>query len=403
MEQVQTDLRLGPLLKKMELLKGDQVEDLLQVNRTTDLPVGSVLVMSGEVSDRILRTAVQGQSMLKDGLASEDQVVNAMQIVKKRGVSLTAALKEVRWTKDGERKSSTLGELLTGSKIVDHLKLTKALATSQSSMLPLGRVLVLTNALSRPLLLSTLDIQTKIRNGQLHRDVAIGQLSSLRERIITIEHNLTTRASTRKKKEGSELRIGELLVESGIISTSDLLTALEMSMRGDERVGEILMDFDWVSESQLNSALELQKLVACKILSKEAAIRALTHMHKSASTFEAAVARETNPNTKHQRDITQDEFLRLAGVLAGVPVSQLVSLADHPHLMTMEQDMVDTNYFDQAEEKQIIQAAEALRQAIQDGALNLDQAMIVMSYCMRGRMKVLDAIRLLGWTVPIRI
>src|SRR3982751_4189053 len=94
MPQVQTDLRIGPLLKKMELLKGDQLEELLQLNRTTDLPVGSVLVMSGEISDRILRTAVQAQSMLKDGLASEYQIVNAIQVVKNQGVTLHAALKQ---------------------------------------------------------------------------------------------------------------------------------------------------------------------------------------------------------------------------------------------------------------------------------------------------------------------
>lgn len=258
MEQVETDLRIGPLLKKMELLKGDQLEELLQLNRTTDLPVGSVLVMSGEISDRILRTAVQAQSMLKDALATEDQIVHAIQIVKKKGLTLNAALKQVRWSRDNDVKSSTLGELLTSSKLVDPLKLTKALATSQSSMLPLGKVLVLTSAVSRPLLLSTLDIQTKIRNGQLNREVAISQLCSLRDRIKQVEHNLLTRAST--QKGGPDLRIGELLVESGVISTSDLLAALEMSVQGDQRVGETLLDLDWITEDKLNAGLELQKL-----------------------------------------------------------------------------------------------------------------------------------------------
>lgn len=401
MEQVQTDLRIGPLLKKMELLKGDQLEELLQLNRTTDLPVGSVLVMSGEISDRILRTAVQAQSMLKDGLATEDQVVHAIQIVKKRGLTLNAALKEMRWSRDNDVKSSTLGELLSASRLVDQLKLTKALATSQSSMLPLGRVLVLTNALSRPLLLSTLDIQTKIRNGQLNREVAISQLCSLRDRIKQVEHNLSNRASTQRR--GPDLRIGELLVESGIISTSDLLTALEMSVQGDQRVGETLLDLEWITEDKLNAGLELQKLVACKVLSKEAAIRALNHMHKTNESLEKCVARETSPETKYQRDISQDEFLRLAGALTGVPVSQLVSTADRPHLLENERETEDLEVFDAAEEKQIMQTAETLRQAIKEGHLNLDQSMIIMSYCLRGRMSVVESIKLLGWTVPIKL
>src|SRR5271155_5351378 len=89
------DMRIGPLLQKIGLVNGDQLEELLQVNRTTDLPVGSVLVMTGQLSDRILKTAVQAQSMLKDGLASPDQIVEAIRIVHKTGVTLTAALKQI--------------------------------------------------------------------------------------------------------------------------------------------------------------------------------------------------------------------------------------------------------------------------------------------------------------------
>lgn len=400
MQQVQTDLRIGPLLKKMELLKNDQLEELLRLNRNTDLPVGSVLVMSGELSDRILRTAVQAQSMLKDGLATEDQIVHAIQIVCNQGVTLHAALKQVRWSRDSDMKSSTLGELLQASKLVDSLKLTKALVTSQSSMLPLGRVLVLTNALSRPLLLSTLDVQNKIRDGRIDRNHAIAQLSSLRDRLKVLDQSLKNRAVT-NIKEGYEIKLGELLVESGIISTSDLLTALEMSIPGDQRVGEILLDFDWIQEPILNSALELQKLVACRVMSREAAIRALAEMHIHSAPFAEAVAREMSPDSKHQRDITQDEFLRLAGVVAGVPVSQLVA-HDRPSL-NAEGVEKDVKVFDQPEEKQILQAAEALRQGIRDGLLNLDQSMIVMSYCLRGRMSVIEAIRQLGWTVPIKV
>jgi hypothetical protein len=205
------------------------------------------------------------------------------------------------------------------------------------------------------------------------------------------------------QKGGPDLRIGELLVESGIISTSDLLAALEMSVQGDQRVGETLLDLDWITEDKLNAGLELQKLVTCRVLSKEAAIRALTHMHKTNESLDKCVARETSPETKHQRDISQDEFLRLAGALTGVPVSQLVSVGDRPHVMASERETEDIEVFDAAEEKEITQAAEVLRQAIRDGHLNLDQSMIIMSYCLRGRMKVIEAIKLLGWTVPVKL
>jgi hypothetical protein len=401
-----TDLRIGPLLKKMGLINGDQLEDLLQQNRTTDLPVGSVLVMTGQLSDRILRTAVQAQSMLKDNLASPDQVVDAIGIVSKSGVSLTAALKQVRWSRDSELKSSTLGELLQAARLVNPLKLTKALTTSQSSMLPLGRVLVLTNALSRPLLMSTLDTQTKIRLGYVNREQAIAQLCSLRDRQKSVEQALQHRVRAPMPK-GVVVQLGELLVESQIISTSDLLTALELSIQTDQRVGEVLLDFEWITEAMLKSVLEMQNLVACRVVSRDAAIRALNHMKNTGATLTDAVDRETSPQTKRQSDITQDEFLRLAGVLAGVPIAQLVA---HGELSTgssangnLTLHSSDDKVFDKVERKNVLDAAETLRECIRLGSLNLDQAMICMSYCLRGGMDVTEAVKQLGWTISVPV
>jgi hypothetical protein len=345
--------------------------------------------------------------MLKDGLASTEQVVGAVEIVHKTGISLTAALKQVRWTRDSERKSSTLGELLQAARLVNPLKLTKALTTSQSSMLPLGRVLVLTNALSRPLLMSTLDTQTKIRKGFVDREQAIAQLCSLRDRQRNVEAALQHRVRAATTPDGVYVSLGELLVEPGIISTSDLLTALELSIQTDQRVGEVLLDFEWVAEAMLNSVMEMQNLVTCRVISRDAAIRALSHMHITGATLSAAVDRETSPMTKHQSDITQDEFLRLAGVIAGVPISQLVAHGDlakeaakdaTPDLRTS-----DEKVFDQNERKNILQAAETLRECIRTGSLNLDQSMICMSYCLRGGMTVTEAVRQLGWTISVPI
>jgi len=398
------DLRIGPLLKNMGLINGDQLEELLHANRTTDLPVGSVLVMTGQLSDRILKTAVQAQSMLKDGLAAPEQIIDAIEIVHKTGISLTAALKQVRWTRDSEQRSNTLGELLQAARLVDPLKLTKALTTSQSSMLPLGRVLILTNALSRPLLMSTLDTQTKIRKGYVDRTQAIAQLCSLRDRQRSVEEALQHRVRAATTK-GVYVSLGELLVEPGIISTSDLLTALELSIQTDQRVGEVLLDFEWVAEAMLNSVMEMQNLVTCRVVSRDAAIRALAHMHATGASLSDAIDRETSPMTKHQSDITQDEFLRLAGVIAGVPISQLVAHGDLAQEAANQAipalQSTDAKVFDLTERKHILQAAETLRECIRSGSLNLDQSMICMSYCLRGGMTVTEAVRTLGWTISV--
>ncbi len=65
----------------------------------------------------------------------------------------------------------------------------------------------------------------------------------------------TSPASTRRKSDVRSLRIGELLVQKGIITPEQLEEALKLQKQSGERLGRILIEKGWLTEDQLADVL----------------------------------------------------------------------------------------------------------------------------------------------------
>lgn len=400
MSELRPDLRIGQLLEEMGLLSSKDLDQSLRVTRETELPVGSVLLMSGCLQERELRAIVQAQSMLKDGLVTTDIVKDAMALVKERNLTLDAALKELRWVRDFDLKSNTLGELLTAARLVSSFKLAKALTIVKASMLPLGRVLVLMGDLSPDLLKTALDVQEAIRNHEISRDDGIQKLMSVGKRRVTIETTLAAR--DQRKRFKVPVRLGELLVEAGVISETELLNALEISLSNEKMIGEVLLEFNWVPDDLLRTSLDLQRLVSYGIVSRDLAVRALVEINETGATLGDALEHEILPNNGDScRQVTRSEFMRLTGVVTGVDVQ--IADEEEPKDETGHRKMIRSLVFADREEKTIEEVAMTVHDYVKQGSLKLDQAVLVLDYCQRGRMPVKKAFEQLGWSIPIRI
>lgn len=63
---------------------------------------------------------------------------------------------------------------------------------------------------------------------------------------------------TTVQKDQSTKKIGEILMEEGHITESQLKEALERQKRGDDPLGKILVDKGWIGENDVNQALAIQ-------------------------------------------------------------------------------------------------------------------------------------------------
>lgn len=286
MSQQQQEHRLGELLIDMGFLQPKELDDAVAMANQTRLPLGSVLVMSGHLSDKELRACVLGQSLLKDNVIVRDDMFKVMRIVRERGVSFEEGMQMLEGSVEiSEKETNKLGELLIAAERITPAQLQTALDTVESSGLPLGRVLVLTGAVTEPVLKVGLEVQIGVRDGSISREEAIQKLRTVSSVASITRQSIEMTAPTLDKI----LRIGEFFEKAGIISDTDMLNALEVALNQQRRVGEVLVQFNLVSDKMVEAALELQHLTRGRQIRPDQAISALQNMHFNRMTLHQAL------------------------------------------------------------------------------------------------------------------
>lgn len=285
-QQQQQEHRLGELLIEMGFLQPKELEDAVAMANQTRLPLGSVLVMSGHLSDKELRACVLGQSLLKDNVIVKDDMFRVMRIVRERGVSFEEGMQMLEGKVEKvDKETNKLGELLIAAERITPEQLQIALDTVESSGLPLGRVLVLTGAVNEPVLKVGLEVQVGVRDGSISREEAIMKLRTVSSVSTITRQSIEMTAPTLDKI----LRLGEFFEKAGIISDTDMLNALEVALTQQRRVGEVLVQFNLVSEKLVEAALELQHLTRGRQIRPDQAISALQNMHFNGMTLHQAL------------------------------------------------------------------------------------------------------------------
>lgn len=77
-----------------------------------------------------------------------------------------------------------------------------------------------------------------------------------------------------KRDKKSDRRLGELMIEIGIVSRHDLNSALQISQDIGLPVGRVLIMSGWITESQLQAAVQVQSLLKDGLITMETAIQA---------------------------------------------------------------------------------------------------------------------------------
>jgi hypothetical protein len=89
----------------------------------------------------------------------------------------------------------------------------------------------------------------------------------------------------RKTAESGALRVGELLMFSGVLAESNLADALEISMLDRTSIGSALVKLGVITEGMLEKALDLQARVNQGETSKAMAIGELRWLHRAEKVY----------------------------------------------------------------------------------------------------------------------
>ncbi len=80
--------------------------------------------------------------------------------------------------------------------------------------------------------------------------------------------------------ELAHIRVGELLVEAGIVSSSEMTEAIQVSKRLGVPIGRVLTMSGWVPEPLLEATLQVQHLMRAGEVPFKAGISSLSRVYK---------------------------------------------------------------------------------------------------------------------------
>lgn len=153
-----------------------------------------------------------------------------------------------------------LGELLKEAEILTSDFIKEALSQYEEQGLPLGKVLVISGYLSDFQLRNTLDLQYMVNDGLLPMAQAIKVLKIAHKEDCSLA-DAFEKSGIIQPEEQETNKLGQLLVESKVITNEELDDCLSSSNRTSLPLGHILCHRTLVSQPLINKALLVQQLI----------------------------------------------------------------------------------------------------------------------------------------------
>lgn len=163
-----------------------------------------------------------------------------------------------------------LGDLLAKTGVVSARQVADAVRTAGNKNLHFGQILVMSGYLKSSDLSAGLEAQSAIRDKTIDRFAATRALETACKTGITFNEALRSIGAISAPMRTN--RLGELLVESGLITQEQCQFAIDRSSATGLPVGRILVSANLLSEDALVNTLEIQLRIRDGLITREEAI-----------------------------------------------------------------------------------------------------------------------------------
>lgn len=228
-----------------------------------------------------------------------------------------------RSSKTGDTRGAQphrIGELLVAAGILNAEKLPEALALAKKTGVPIGRVLVMFGSVKQQDVDSALQIQRLIREATVSPDFGITALTSAHGEAVNVEDVLR-----RSKDYVIKNPFGELLVEAGMITRSQLNEAIRTATHANMPLGKYLSLAGLIGTPVLFAGLNAQLALRDKKMTRQAAIEQI----KTASLTRKALPNTLLPshgNAQAKADVKLGELLTMAEIISETDVLAAIEL-----------------------------------------------------------------------------
>jgi hypothetical protein len=274
-------------------------------------------------------------------------------------------------------------------------QLEDALKTSQETGLPLGRVLVLTNCVSEEMLSAALTAQVLVRDNKISREQAVQALKSSRFRRVNIEVSLID-LGFYKPPPRQRVKLGELLVLSGLVNEGDLMTALEMGLIREVPIGQMLVESGFISKRILDTALKLQEIVSGHSLSALKAAEALREVATRHVSLARAISELDLSVSESRERVRLGEMLKAAGIVSDTEIKKALRDARRNSAL-LGKILLVTGAIDD----QTLHATLRSLVLLRDEKINMEQAIFALNHARKNQITFDEALAELKWTAQV--
>ncbi|MBX9693174.1 MAG: hypothetical protein K2Z81_12370, partial [Cyanobacteria bacterium] len=215
-----------------------------------------------------------------------------------------------------------LGDLLTRAGLLTGDELREGMLIAQQQALPVGRVLIMAQFITENSLQAAVQAQSLLKDGQVALEMAIDALKLTDTEQITLETALC-KVGWSDKSAATTNKLGELLVESEMLTAEELESGLAQCTMSGLPLGRVLVSMGLMNEQLLSSALNAQILVRDEKISRQQAIQGLKASKERQISIEESL-KESGLQIGYKQSIRLGDLLVLAKLIQEKDIMEAV-------------------------------------------------------------------------------
>ena len=360
--------QLGTLLLEAGLINEDQLREAQETSHKLGLPLGRILSLMGLVSQPLIIRVVDLQSMIRMGRLSQAEAIEYLKEESEPQLELLSDA--ARSTVDPSAESNAENQTDTRADSQQAARKGESSPSSPTSSAgsPAGSSAGSAGS-SEP---------ADRRNG----------LSKQKSKLLLAAEDPSRR----------NIRLGELLILAGILTESDMMNAVELSLTREEPLGAVLIALGLITTDQLRLALRLQESISVGSIDIQSATDTLI-LETGNSLIPKLTDVEPDVTPKRSRLAEQHEapklrigeLLKLCGFVLEEEIQSAIALArDYPSVLGRM--LVVNGYIDES----TLLAALRCQFMVRNKLITVDQAVAAMQYARQMKLSFDDALDELG-------
>jgi hypothetical protein len=287
-----------------------------------------------------------------------------------------------------------LGDLLTGAGLLKAEDLRQGMLIAKTQALPVGRVLIMSGFIIEPHLQAAVQAQSMLKDGLIDLETALGSLRVISRDGLSLDQALSKMGWAQPVNQVTN-KLGELLIEAGLVSRAQLDAALVQGESTGLPLGRVLVTNGWLSEQLLSSALNAQILVRDRRVSREQAISSLRAALERQIPIEQTLAETGVSLHLANETVRLGELLVMAKLLDEEKLMQAVELG-----LVNEQPIGQVLVKNGMVSETVLQTALAIQSMVTKGELRKVQSGRVLELVNTEKLSLAEAVERVQPTPP---